>query len=108
MKKETEFALYREMRRGDLTYEDIDRLFDIYTRYEINTVEDLHTEPKDFHSFIMNNLDGFANLDEEDEILTGSVAYDKIRAFKPIANKYYRIYRVHQEQFARSLRGFRP
>ena len=103
MRKETEFALYRELRRGDLTYEDIDRLFDIYTQNEIRTIDDLHTEPFDFHTFILNNLDGFANEDEEDDVLVGSVAYDKVRAFKPIANKYYRTYRVHQEQFAREV-----
>ena len=103
MKKETEFALYRELRKGNLSHEDVDRLFDIYTRTEIQTVEDLHKEPKDFHEFIVNNLDGFANVDEEDDVLVGCLAYDKLRAFKPIANKYYRTYRVHQEQFAREV-----
>ena len=103
MKKETEFALYRAIARGNLSFDYVDRLFDIYLAGEINTIEDFHSEPKDFHTFILNNLDSFACEDEEDEFFISSIAYDKLRAFKPVANKYFRTYRVHQEQFAREV-----
>ena len=104
MKKETEFALYRAMRgRGKLSFDDVDKLFNIYLAGEIEKIEDFHSEPKDFHTFILDNLNYFNCTDEEDEFFVGSIAYDKIRAFKPVANKYFRTYRVHQEHFAKEV-----
>lgn len=103
MKKETEFALYKEIKEGNLSFNDVDRLFDIYLEGEIETVEDFHTEPKDFHSFIRNNLDSFDCHNDEEEFCVTSIAYDKVRAFKPVADKYFRVYRIYQEQFAKEV-----
>lgn len=103
MKKATELALYRELKYGEMSYTDIDKLFDIYTKLEVYTIEDLIRDHSDFHSFIKDHMDFFI-LEEGDENIISKCAFDKLRDFKLIANKYYGSYRLHQEEFVSAIK----
>lgn len=103
MKKETEFALYEAMKKGDLTYMDIDSLFDIYSAVEITTLDDLYKDHHDFRTFIVDNIDLFLNQERDDRDIIPNLVFLKLKCFIMISNKFYKRHKQYQEIFAKEI-----
>lgn len=101
MKKETIYALLTEMESGELTDNDINRLFDIYTSLEITKIEDLFRDHSGFYKFIGENLKFFqAESDLELNSIKSSAVKRVNGCFNDFSNKHYRFYRRYYEEFA--------
>lgn len=103
LKKELEENEY-----GIFCKNTIEKLFNLYTKYEITSFRDFFAKDhKDFYRFVKDNIPLFKNIDkdeqgkitEEDKKFLLTSAHSCVMNFNVITSKYFDSYRKEQENF---------
>jgi len=103
MKEETKESLIDYVRdKNKLYYDDVDKVYNIYTTSEIGKLEDLHRDHSGFVEFLIKNIDK-SQLDKSEGLDFFRELRSRMFSLREAGSRHFKIYRKTQENFAKEV-----